>query len=403
MKKLGKLGALLCAVLLCFVLCLSACGDDKGIVDGKVTIKFDPNLEGTGFVAEDVTSVPDRTVEVGKTIVSVPLTIKGSPVNPRNLGFRRWCTDKEGNEPFDFSKPVERSMTLYAKWEPMIRVYYHVNGTQSTVNVFSGEKAQKKDVAAGYQKLEGWYTTENFAEGTEFNFDTPVTGELHLYAKLGKGIYVKASDISTWTFNYGTGANGELQKYPGDETTLEYVDAGEDSYARVHFAKHEGVSYIYDNGFSQNLYDLATEERLANTMRVTYKNLGGANHFRFYYVAAFKTGVDDNGNPIYEYSPIKPDGSFTEPGKGGWNMYIDMEIQSEMSEDGEWATVEVDLIDTTIRDTSDGPVSELGTASVLLIPRIEAYTSEGEYRGWIDNNDVLFQSIEFFWKADAEA
>ena len=401
MKRFGKFSSLLISALLALVLCFSACGDDLGIVDGKVTIKFDPNLEGTGFTEADVTSVNDRVVEVGSTIVNVPLTIKGNPVNTQNLGFRRWCTDREGENPWDFSQPVERSMTLYAKWEPMIRVYYHVEGVQTTANVFRGEKAQEREASSAYRRLEGWYTTENFAEGTLYDFDTPVTGELHLYAKLGTGIYINGSDMSMWAANYGTGADGSLEIYPGDATTIELVGEGADAYCRVHFAKHQGVSYIYDNGFSQNLYNLATGERLANRMRVTYKNLGAANRFRFYYVAAYLLEDPEDPNKPYLYSPIKPDGSYTAYGQGGWSKYIEMEIRSDMSEDDEWVTVTVDLIDTTIQQTPTGPVSELGTASALMIPRIEAYTTEGAYRGWIDNNDVLFQSIEFFWEAES--
>ena len=99
----------------CVLMC--ACGPKEGaLVDGKAVVKFDPNLESTGFFEEDVTTVPDQAVEPGKVIVNKPLVVKGSPVNPQNLGFRCWCVDKEGTTPWNFKDPVTKSMTLYAKW-----------------------------------------------------------------------------------------------------------------------------------------------------------------------------------------------------------------------------------------------------------------------------------------------
>ena len=37
--------------------------------------------------------------------------------------------------------------------------------------------------------FDAWYTTSNFAEWTEFDFDTPVTDRLNLYAKWDKDRY----------------------------------------------------------------------------------------------------------------------------------------------------------------------------------------------------------------------
>ena len=122
MKTFKKLAVILALVQLLVAFGLfAACNNGEeqggGLVDGMAVVTFDPNLDGTGLFEEDVTSVRDQTDEPGSLIVNIPLTIRGNPANPLNLGFKEWCVDKEGTTPWDFTQPVTESMTLYAKWE----------------------------------------------------------------------------------------------------------------------------------------------------------------------------------------------------------------------------------------------------------------------------------------------
>ena len=179
----------------CVLMC--ACGPKEGaLVDGKAVVKFDPNLESTGFFEEDVTTVPDQTVEPGKVIVNKPLVVKGSPVNPQNLGFRCWCVDKEGTTPWNFKDPVTKSMTLYAKWEARYEVNYYDGATLlHKANVFPGEKAERRDSDVVWKKILGWYT--DAAMTKEYDFGASVNANLNLYVKTQPGLFLSPANIKT--------------------------------------------------------------------------------------------------------------------------------------------------------------------------------------------------------------
>ena len=121
---------------------------------------------------------------------------------------------------------------------------------------------------------------------------------------------------------------------------------------------------------------MGSEMCIRDRMTITYKNLGQATHFRFYYVVGY----------------LQEDGPFLYSGGGGWRHVVNIEIESEMSEDGEWATVTVDLVEATMVDG----VSEWGTADILCIPRWDSVQYvDGSYNSNFTNNDVLFKGIEF--------
>jgi len=101
------------------------------------------------------------------------LVVKGSPVNPQNLGFRCWCVDKEGTTPWNFKDPVTKSMTLYAKWEARYEVNYYDGATLlHKANVFPGEKAERRDSDVVWKKILGWYT--DAAMTKEYDFGASV-------------------------------------------------------------------------------------------------------------------------------------------------------------------------------------------------------------------------------------
>ena len=368
MKKFKTVIALLLSVLLIAALGTTLACDRKGLVDGKAVVKFDPNLAETGLTANDVTAIPDKSVEPGSKLVNLPLTIKGN-LNPKNVGFREWCIDPEGTTPWNFNDPVEQSMTLYARWEKMFRITYHIGDTTKTINVFPGEKAARLDSEVGWHKVLGWYTNPGFTDA--YDFDTAVNANLNLYVDMSDSIYISAERLSGFELNYGN----EAYKDKDDNTTLVYDEEGE--FCRVHFARIENSSYIYYTNLNQFIENQADGTRYGDQMVITYKNLGDATHFRFYYVVGY-TKEDGTG---FDYS-----------GAGGWRKAVDIPIQSNMSEDDDWATVTVDLVQETIVDG----VSEWGTADILCIPRIDSVKIvNGKSNGWFKNNDVLFKGIEF--------
>lgn len=81
-------------------------------------------------------------------------------------------------------------------------VDFYANGkVKKTVNVMSYDKVAQpadKDIVTG-RKVLGYYTTENFAEGSEFDFNTAITGATKLYAKLSDYVYFDGAMLNDFT------------------------------------------------------------------------------------------------------------------------------------------------------------------------------------------------------------
>ncbi|WP_303727299.1 InlB B-repeat-containing protein [Denitrobacterium detoxificans] len=78
------------------------------------TVTFDMNEPDNAPAAAQ--GQPDAQTFTSDATASVKV-----PTAPTLTGytFEGWCTDEEGNNPYDFSEPVSASMTLYAKWTPV--------------------------------------------------------------------------------------------------------------------------------------------------------------------------------------------------------------------------------------------------------------------------------------------
>lgn len=94
--------------------------------------------------------------------------------------------------------------------------FYADGKVKKTVNVMSYEKVAQpadKDIVTG-RKVLGYYTTENFAEGSEFDFNTAITGATKLYAKLSDYVYFDGAMLNDFT------ANPSATKTLNDDGTL---------------------------------------------------------------------------------------------------------------------------------------------------------------------------------------
>ncbi|MBR5420470.1 MAG: InlB B-repeat-containing protein, partial [Lachnospiraceae bacterium] len=135
--------------------------------------------------------------------VSSQKVLKGEcaerPADPVAEGFvfGGWYTSAECKEEelFDFNTPVNEDITLYAKWtERAGQTVYTVSFSMmdhgdpiDPVEVISGNKVIKPadPVDADYD-FGGWYTSAECKEGEAFDFDTPIKGDITLYAKWTK-------------------------------------------------------------------------------------------------------------------------------------------------------------------------------------------------------------------------
>ena len=96
-------------------------------------------------------------------------------------------------------------------------VDFYANGeVKKTVNVMTYDKVSQpadKDIVMG-RKVLGYYTTENLAEGSEFDFNTAITGATKLYAKLSDYVYFDGAMLNDFT------ANSSATKTLNDDGTL---------------------------------------------------------------------------------------------------------------------------------------------------------------------------------------
>lgn len=149
------------------------------------TVSFDANGHGTAPAAQ--------SIESGKTAAK--------PADPTATGwkFGGWYQDATCNIAFDFATPITANITLYAKWtkdsggeEPPVPITYTVtfdangHGTApSAQTVESGKTVTKPaDPTASGWTFGGWY--KEAACNNAFNFSTPITGNITLYAKWTK-------------------------------------------------------------------------------------------------------------------------------------------------------------------------------------------------------------------------
>ncbi|MCQ2412203.1 MAG: InlB B-repeat-containing protein [Sphaerochaetaceae bacterium] len=117
-----------------------------------------------------------------------------APEAPTTTGytFAGWYTDENCENAYDFdSSVVDKAFTLYAKWTVNnYSVSFNLKGHGSAidpVNAVFGTKitAPTAPTETGYT-FGGWYTDSAFT--TAWSFDTPITGDITLYARWGHSV-----------------------------------------------------------------------------------------------------------------------------------------------------------------------------------------------------------------------
>jgi len=145
--------------------------------------------------------------------------------------FEWWCTDPECEEDYTWD-PVDADITLYAKWrrgnEGWAVVTFESNGGSDVPEqyVLQGDLCTKPGdpYKLGWE-LDAWYSDEGLT--VEFDFDTPVDGDITLYAKWS--INPEAWATVTFVSNGGTPVpsasvlKGELVPRPASPTRASFT------------------------------------------------------------------------------------------------------------------------------------------------------------------------------------
>ena len=256
-----------------------------------------PPLKAPAPGSIEVTFELDGGVGVGSVTVVSGQTID-KPADPKkdNFIFAGWYTDATFATEFDFTKPITAKTTIYAKWTPEPTKYtvtFKDGDTETLVKVVENQKVPKPTdpTKEGYT-FEGWYKE---GSTTPFDFSTPITADIKLYAKweakpvvpvvkalniseryydngrfYGKvtdsdGVAVAGATVSLYDYNGSlvrtavtTDANGYFDIYVGDYYYGYYDGYYYDDYYYDDFY-YDGVRYYrdgnrwyyYDNGIKR--------------------------------------------------------------------------------------------------------------------------------------------------------
>lgn len=151
------------------------------------TVKFDLNGGTAATPIADVKLLNGQSVAKPETVPT-----------KTDMLFAEWCTDKEGKQPYDFSKPVKGDLTLYARYGVARTVTFDLNGAEGTIaaaTVADGMPVSRPtpDPTNGKYALDDWYLA-----GVKYDFSTPVTADIELKAEWDN------KTVVTLNLGYGT-------------------------------------------------------------------------------------------------------------------------------------------------------------------------------------------------------
>ena len=142
----------------------------------------------------------EQDVKDGKTATK-PYKNPTAPSDAKKGRFNAWVTksDSGAETEYDFSQPVKRDLHLYATYLDAYTVNFFKNRTDlyTDQSVSTGDRASKpaedpEDPDKG--SLIGWATDPDRPEETTYDFNTPVTENLNLYAYYRAAKYVTLLD-----------------------------------------------------------------------------------------------------------------------------------------------------------------------------------------------------------------
>ena len=250
--------------------------------DRYFTVTF--NMNGATSTQID----PRSVIENGT--VSQPVT-----PNRTNCTFGGWYTDSGLTDAFSFATPITQNITLYAKWKA--NVTFDKKGGSGTINsqeVICGNTATEPatiPTKSGFV-FGGWCTDSECTNA--FNFNTPITESITLYAKwltptvalsvtsgertslvFGESVVLKATPTNfpgtptyTWTISPSGAGAITTNTTSGDTATIKSM-VGKSGTATV------SVTATYSSGGN-------TLTATSTDLNITVKNQVSAAHMSEY-------------------------------------------------------------------------------------------------------------------------
>lgn len=197
--------------------------------------KWSINSYRVSFNTNGGTSISYQTV-VYNTKVTVP-------AEPTKTGytFAGWYTTSSLTTEYDFDTLVTGTKTLYAKWNiNSYTITFNSNGGPSVASQTKNynTKVDKPNVSRTGYTFGGWYT--DAALTTSYDFNTPVTANLTLYAKWNI-IYCTVDFVS----NCGTVVASQRIAY-GSKANRPNVTLSKPNYTFVNWYTNNNYTQVFD-------------------------------------------------------------------------------------------------------------------------------------------------------------
>jgi len=185
------------------------------------------------FNSNGGSAVASRNVNSGNAVAR--------PANPTRsgFGFDDWYSDEGLTTVYDFSKPVTSDITLYAKWFGPSTVTFNSNGGSSIAaqNITHGSTATRptNPTRTGFV-FDNWYSDVGLT--TVYNFTTPVTSNITLFAKW--------FGPSTVTFNSNGGSTVSSQSITHGSTATRPTNPTRSGFVFAGWYSDAGLTTIYN-------------------------------------------------------------------------------------------------------------------------------------------------------------
>ena len=211
----------------------------------------------------------------------------------KGYDFLGWYVDEELTIKYDFSKAVEESFTLYAKWDAhKYVVSFNSNGGTAidSLEVYHNEKVDKPvdPLRKGYQ-LEGWYVDKELT--IKYDFDMIVENSMILYAK--------------WETAYFT---VEFESFGGTLVSTQKVEYGK-KLEKVSSTKerYEFLGWYTDSEF-KNLFDFDSFVLEDMTLYAKWKGEDVLVDFETNGGTYIESVIGEYGKPLNKVTAPKKDG-----------------------------------------------------------------------------------------------
>lgn len=161
----------------------------------------------------------DNITESRKVVVANKAVME-KPQDPSypdgTKSFLQWYTDILYSTPYDFTKPVEQSFDLYAKWavsKATVVFDYNYIGCPSPTQVTVELDSPMKEITVPEREhfaFKGWFTKA--VGGERFDFSSPVTSDMTLFAHWEESDSLITFDINGGTLPTGTKTSTYVEK-----------------------------------------------------------------------------------------------------------------------------------------------------------------------------------------------